>query len=427
MKILVTNTVALNGGDAAILLGTIELLQHAFGVDTEFVVFDSHPEVAQRYYPELTFRRLLYFSIDRAGRWRIRRLRTVKQWRFLLAAWCQSHNLHAVAKRLLTREQLRGLVDYSTADLVVSTGGTYLVESYQLVPRLFDYRVALLLGRPLVFFAQSIGPFRQESNRRRLRKVFERALLVLLRDDASHRHLEDLRPARCRAHTCSDAAFALRCARSCGPARRRVGTANERFRVAISVRQWQHFRSVPVKTGMERFCNAVAELTAHLVKQHGAQVTYISTCQGVSEYWTDDSQVAKQIVGRIPEEQRTCIAVDDSFHRPKELIQLLESYDFVLATRMHMAIFALLSGTPVVPISYEFKTRELFERLGQGKWVQDIENIDGLSLIQSVDAFIAAIPKIQETLFARVNDERARALRAAELVKGAYELWCERS
>lgn len=36
---------------------------------------------------------------------------------------------------------------------------------------------------------------------------------------------------------------------------------------------------------------------------------------------------------------------------------------------MHMAILALTSGTPVFPITYEFKTQELFNRLGLGEWV----------------------------------------------------------
>lgn len=174
---------------------------------------------------------------------------------------------------------------------------------------------------------------------------------------------------------------------------------------------------------MQMYREAIEKLTSHLVKKYGAEITYISTCQGVPEYWTDDSQLAKEIVGQIPEEWRKRITVDDSFHHPRDLIKLLGSYDLVIATRMHMAILALIAGTPVVPIAYEFKTRELFERLGQGQWVHDIDEINGRSLVESVDAFIDAIPKMREGLARRVNEERQSAHRAPAFVKEAYERW----
>ena len=38
MKITITNNIALNGGDAAILLGMVKALKKRFGDDTQFVL-----------------------------------------------------------------------------------------------------------------------------------------------------------------------------------------------------------------------------------------------------------------------------------------------------------------------------------------------------------------------------------------------------
>lgn len=58
MLILIENTVCLNAGDAAIALAIMRILRRAFGEKSEFVVFDSNPEVAARYYPDIRFRPL---------------------------------------------------------------------------------------------------------------------------------------------------------------------------------------------------------------------------------------------------------------------------------------------------------------------------------------------------------------------------------
>jgi colanic acid/amylovoran biosynthesis protein len=60
VKILITNIVTLNAGDAAILYAMVDVLGAAFGQDTEFIVYDKHGDVPSRYYPEIIFRNLLY-------------------------------------------------------------------------------------------------------------------------------------------------------------------------------------------------------------------------------------------------------------------------------------------------------------------------------------------------------------------------------
>src|SRR3546814_6657409 len=70
---------------------------------------------------------------------------------------------------------------------------------------------------------------------------------------------------------------------------------------------------------------------------------------------------------------RSRVRVDDRFHTPEALRDRYAGYDMVVATRMHAAILALCAGTPVMPLAYEFKTAELFGRLGFAGKVPSIE------------------------------------------------------
>lgn len=423
MKILITNTVALNGGDAAILYAVMELLKEAFGTDTEFIIYDSKPHIASHYHPTCNFRPLLYLNVKAGSRFKrsYRLLRQLNLWRMNIAAKSARRQLPLLASVLLRREEQRDLTHYLSADLIVSTGGTYLTENYSLEPRIFDYQISLILRRPLVFFTQSIGAFRDENNRRAFRQIFDQSLLILLRDELSYEHVRDLGGACENVRISSDAVFALAQENVLTQAAAKGALPETKLKIAISVREWAHFKNATPAVGMEKYKEAIRAVTTHLVEKHEAEMTFISTCQGIPEYRFDDSKIAQEIVAGLPDEIRKHVKVDVDFHSPQDLMLLLQKQDVVIATRMHMAILSLAAGTLVLPIAYEFKTQELFERLEMGAWVQDIENIEAHSLIRSWEGFWAASSEIRSVLFRNAARERDQAWQSGAWVKEMFD------
>ena len=412
MKILITNIVTLNVGDAAILYAMIDVLRGVFGQNTQFIVYDKHGDAPRRYYPETEFRRLIYLNV------------ATDNLRFRLGSWAIKHGI-PVLPLVLSSAERKDLLEYKTADLIVSSGGTYLVENYSMAARIFDYELSLGLGKPLVFFTQSLGPFANEENRRALLPIFNRAIAILVRDQRSLNNLVDLGVKNPNVHLAADAAFALSDRTAIESAKVKTPAAGTSLRVAISVREWRHFKSLDPAEGMKRYRESLALLTEHLVAKHNAQVTFISTCQGMKEYWTDDSRVAQTIVDTLPDRIRGVVSVNSDFHQPMVLANMLRDFDLVIATRMHMAILALGVGTPVLPIAYEFKTHELFEGLGQQRWVQDIETLSAKTLIDTADTFLASLPEIREPLFTAVEKEYKSARASGQFVKAAFDQWRE--
>jgi colanic acid/amylovoran biosynthesis protein len=113
------------------------------------------------------------------------------------------------------------------------------------------------------------------------------------------------------------------------------------------------------------------------------------------------------------------VTVDRAFHPPEALMERLQEFDLVVATRMHVAILALGAGVPVLPIAYEFKTQALFARLGFASLVVPIDDIDGGVLAGTATDVLRDRAAVRERLVAGVLSERERALASADLVRGA--------
>jgi colanic acid/amylovoran biosynthesis protein len=310
---------------------------------------------------------------------------------------------------LLPRTARANLEEMRSADLIVSTGGTYLVEHYALEEKFLQLALAAASGKPLILFTQSLGPFRNAGNVRRLRRLLPHFRLTLLRDERSLRHLRELdAPANGPIRVVADAAFVLADPGSW----RRPGQADRKrgLRVGFSVRDWLFPGHDSPAAAQQAYLESVAAAVEHLVRDCGAEVSFLSTCQGVPDYPFDDSAVARQIVGSLPDDVAARVTVDAGFHGPEELIGRLGGFDFVAATRMHMAILSLCVGTPVLAIAYEFKTRELFANMGLGDWVLDIDALTPSSICGRMDAFMAALDGISRLLPEVVERQRQSAL-----------------
>lgn len=416
-NILITNAIALNGGDAAILQATIKILKRRFGQDVKITVHDMAASASARYYPALTFRRDIYSEIvewsrghTRAAAAGILVLLATRTWKLPLIGSLLLRSLPATLRRCLS--------DYAEADIVISSGGTYLVPHYSLTSKLFDFLIAGAHGKPLVLFTQSLGPFPPSRHRFLLRHVLRSATLILVRDARSHAHLDEFGVSPDRVSLCADAAFALAPPDLQG---RSFSPTSSSLRIAISVRDWPHFGSRRTDDGMERYFVAMAELARHLIEHYNAEITFISTCQGTPEYWTDDAQTAEEIVRRLPAALHAHAAIDRRFRPPADLITEISTFDLMIATRLHAAILSLCAGTPALPIAYEFKTTELFKRFGLGEAVINIETISPEAMRLAFEKAATFWSTRAPEAWAATRNERDDAFNAANHVARALQ------
>lgn len=420
-KVVVENTVCLNTGDAAILLAIRHILKSAYGGPMQFQVFDSQPEVASRLYPrheypDIEIRKLLSESIFKYpyDDNHLKNLAKPIYNRLALSALRHYGKSRALDETMFGPEDRRSLDIYRDADLVITTGGTYLVENYNLERRLNQFRIDEALGKDTVFFTQSLGPFNNDYNRRELKPVFDRSPLILLRDERSRRQLAGLVDDGSKCHVVADSVFALADVARIEAALAAPQPAQPTGRVGISVRHWNYVGDGA--EGMQRYRESIAAMATALVRDHGKQITFVSTCQGVPEYAHDDARTARAIVAELPPEIASHVSVDGSFHTPEQLMELVKGFDFVIATRMHMMIMSLCVGTPVLPIAYEFKTKELAKRVGLAELLLDIDTVMPDVATARLAAFIDRFGQLRRSTLPAVLKEHVSAMSAAKLI-----------
>lgn len=427
-RILLTNNVTLNGGDAAILLGMITGLRRAVNCEIRVLAHDTG-RVAELY-PELRPRPPLEeagFGKARGIRGRrlasrFRRVRLAvrtlqapdrcalpRGWRWLRRPLAAAAEL--AVRFLLHPREVRILNEYRACDAVVSSGGSYLTDFYTSVPsKLLGFEVARSFGRPLLIYGQSLGPLHAEGSRESLGRELRRAAWVAVRDDRSRKLALSLGVAPDRCVRTADAAFDL--PPLAVPAKR----DGDGLEVGLSVRRWK-FPDAPDRAEqlMESYRTAVAALCEHLVRRHRARLTFVSTCQGVPGY-ADDSTLATEIAELLPVPVRKSVRVDGRWHHPLELREILAGFDLFVGTRMHALVLALQSHVPVVGIGYESKTRDLLERIGLGELVLPIGSLAPGALVACVDRALGQRRALARLLPERVSGLHREARRPAELL-----------
>jgi colanic acid/amylovoran biosynthesis protein len=244
--------------------------------------------------------------------------------------------------------------------------------------------MTLRLKRPLVFMTQSIGPFKTKSaSTARLGAILSEASWIMARDALTIEVVKDIAP-NARVSLIPDMAFYM----SSLPEVARIERTPRAVRVApqigVSVRHWTHFRGQDAEIGMHRYLDAVARTVSQVVRELGAEVSFVSTSQGVPSYPFDDSRVAQEVASLLPSDVEPNVHVDSQFRTPYELIRKFASLDALVATRMHAVILGWLAGTPAVGIAYEPKTKELYDRYGIPALVHNIETLQAAELVDDV-------------------------------------------
>jgi len=364
-RIVLTNAVLSNTGDAAIAQAIVGLLIDSGLISSarQVTVFDANARATRRLYPEWQVEQQLTVSPPREPA----RLRAGLQ-------RARARVVGALARRprwarralrlpLIRRSAFaRSYAALHGADLAVSSGGTYLVDHYNFAARVQEFELMQTMGLPVVLWTQSLGPFASLRSSALMRRAEPCIDGVYFRDKRSADAWASLLGEPQRGGVCADAVFALP-----APARPAAAESDDDRPVAvISVREWG--RGVDGDDYDRGAYRDMLRFAADRLARAGWRVNALSTCQGVPSYAYDDAAAARTLLDGLP------VDIDAGFHTPSQLLRELSAVDLVITTRMHLAIMALLCRRPVIAVAYEFKTVELFQSLGLGRFVVRIED-----------------------------------------------------
>ncbi len=308
-----------------------------------------------------------------------------------------NHDVQAIGRTHLPRiaEALLG------ADALISGAGSLLQDvtsSRTLLYYLGIMALAQRLGKPVVVYANGIGPLRSRFGRRAVARILRRTALITVRDRQSLAELQalGLQGERPPVVLGADPALALM---PPPPDRGRAilaeaGLGDGGELVIIAPRRFP---------GLAAVAPVLAAAADYLVRTRKARVLFLPMQS------PEDDAAAALIRGRMRESAVTL----HGEHYPGELLSLVGEASLLIGVRLHALIFAAVMAVPALGIAYDPKIPGFAESVGLPALGPHDLRVEDL-LIQA-DLLLREAPKVRQDLQARVEKLRQQARLSARL------------
>lgn len=423
-----------NKGDAALIICMLEALRDHFA-DAEFVLLTDTPALDSKKYNErvlpMPFDADEDTSEEKSGRihkiqkvynsyvgWRFKgllRLNRVPSFKFPehITKMLQFY-LFAVrttvfctifkksSYRFFGAKNREIMKEFCSTDAVVFVpGGYFLTPQHRHVywlRHVSSLLIAHLLGKPVILYACSLGPFAGAHNRWLARKTLNMADVIILREKISSKIISELGVRSPRIYETVDAAFLLR---GCDHERAAVLfekhiVGSDGLRIGLSVRPYDFPGDRNPEQKKRGYVGCMAQLVDFAIENHGASVYFMP--QGGA----NDLSISRDIAA-LSRHQEDITVIDEDLS-PQELKTLYGFMDVFVGVRMHANIFALSSQVPVLAVAYEPKTLGIMTMLGLEEFVVDIRSVDPEKLKSKLEKLIRQKERIKTHLSENLHD-----------------------
>ena len=336
MKFLITNAHSSNSGDLAIQSTIIKQLRE-ISPDAEITILCSAPDFSVKYihHKNVRFMNYMWPVFEKTPSFRD----------FIKSCFFLSSSLISLfLYRFSGRKSPTGpLNEFFDVDVVIGIGGGYLSHDYGFIRPYCDYIIAKLLGKKLVLYAHSIGPFGGFINREISKFVLGKADLIIVRENRSKLNLK--RIGIRNVHLTADAAFAFS---------EPVPNYKRDSSVVLCPRKSIYKYRYEEKNYI-RFLGSISKK----IIDSGGSVTFLPTTP-------EDLRFHKAIKSSMPGE----VTYITEVLSPDETAEFLSKAGFLISSRIHPIILGSLSSTPFFALGWEYKLDEISGMLCSGNSVR---------------------------------------------------------
>jgi len=290
----------------------------------------------------------------------------------------------------------------------------------------------ILLGKKLILFPQTFGPFKGSFARRIARYIISHSEFVYLRDKKSIDDARKLLPASqaSKVRFCFDVGFLLNPEAKPGYGNSWIADAkaNNRPLVGFNVSGLLYSGGYTRKNefGLKADYRVLVEkMIDFLVREKSAAVAlvpHVLTENLPGGPGEGDDAVCREIFTRLQSKYPGQIFFAGADFTSSQVKNVIAQCDFFTGSRMHACIAALSQGVPAVAISYSDKFVGVLETIGMTEAVADPRKLDENQILQIIgEAFdrressrrhlLTVIPEVQTKAIATLGDAISPYLR----------------
>ena len=304
----------------------------------------------------------------------------------------------ALPVRSLTRRE--SMHEIQNLDVFILGGGGILFDrdAHRYLREVF---IAHEVGVPVITYAISAGPLNTAFAREAVQSALNGAALVTVRDQLGLRLLEDVGVTR-EIQLTADPAFLLEPDPLSVDALKAEGVDFDRDLVGFSVRE-----PGPAAPDIDPddYYALLANAADFVVERYNADVVFVPMEK-------TDVQHSHSVVGHMKNSDRAEIL--RRRYSPRQVLDLMGRFEFVIGMRLHFLIFAALRGVPFAALPYATKVNGLLEDLNLPSPALSAIGIG--QLIANVDRSWDTRHEIRGMIEERIPALKTRAARTNELL-----------
>ncbi|MDR1615480.1 MAG: polysaccharide pyruvyl transferase CsaB [Syntrophomonadaceae bacterium] len=235
---------------------------------------------------------------------------------------------------------LKVLRELIRSDLLISGGGSIFqdVTSGRSLPYYISVvALAKFLRKPVIFYAQGVGPINRPLSKFLMRKIANKVDMITLRDEASRRLLHDIGVTGPPQIITADPVFTLKTSRTEYEAAERLLASHctQGKIIGVAVRKWDSLYNY-----QQSLARVLDQLSAS-----GFEILFVPF------HWPDDVKESQNIMGLMNSQARI---INEQLNT-SSLLALSAKFHLMIGMRLHALIFAASQETVFAGISYDPK------------------------------------------------------------------------
>lgn len=281
-------------------------------------------------------------------------------------------------------------------DLFISGGGSLLQDvtsTRSILYYLAIMKLTKIFGKPVMVYANGIGPIEKKLNRFLAKGVLNKVDLITLRDEASKKYVEDLGVKNKKIFVTSDPVFTLQAA----PVDRideifsLEGVAKDKPIIGISIRKWRRSNNLT-----EIMANAIK----YMIKEYGVSVLLIPM------HYPEDLDISLEINELVKEDD--CYVLREKYN-VEEIMGVINKLEIIVAMRLHSLIYAATQEVPMIGLSYDPKIDGILKSLGM-EHILNVEDFTYEQLVRVLDIVWESRSDLREHLKMQDMELKNKAL-----------------
>ena len=317
------------------------------------------------------------------------------------------------------------LFEYYDSDIVVEIGGDTMSgeNSFGTFTPFMNILYAILLGKPVVLYGESIGYYNNSGINSIAKFVFNRTKLILVREELSKKCLDDNSITNPKIYVTADPAFLLNAV----PQLRVFEILSnegingiQRPLIGINASKLiSRYKGTEHQKDEEEITNIMAKVIDYLIGNLNVNIIMIPHVYEPGND-TDDRIAINNIFHKV--ENKSKVKIIKNEYTPQELKGIIGQCELFVGARMHATIASTSMLVPTVGIAYSHKMYGIIGKmLGQEKYVLDIKDLSYESLISKINDAWENREKIKKELEIKIPMVKEKAMLNGKFVKDVLE------